>query len=75
MLAINKYNNRDFENALKIFNRCLDLSPYVADIMFRRAKCYLEMKKYQEALLDFKNTLKYDPKNFEASNYVKSMET
>lgn len=59
-----------YDEALKIFNRVLQLNKDHSSTYFRKGICYEKMGKYKEALEEYQNCQKYVPKDEQLSNCI-----
>lgn len=61
------FQNGRYEKAVRLFTKAINLCPMSACPSFCfRAKCYLELSRYREAIDDLTIALKYAPNNIEA---------
>ena len=56
-------NNKDHEEALKYFNKALELNPAYDKILIRKANELVHLRKYHEALECYDTVLKKNPEN------------
>ena len=66
------FDNRQFDEALKNYNRIVAQQPKSANIYVLRAKCLYQLKKYSEAIADCTQAISLNPKFGEAF-YERSM--
>ena len=48
---------QNYRNAIKDFNRAIELRPNFAEAYFRKGQCYQELKRDDEALLKSKEEI------------------
>lgn len=73
MQGVSAFNRRHLEAAVGHFDEAIELSPDVAELYFRRAKCYMEMQFYFKAVHDLEKTLQLDAKHYLAQNMVQQL--
>ena len=56
------YNKRDYDAAIRDYDRALTLQPKYADALVRRARAYQEKRHYEGALADYEAATQIDPK-------------
>jgi lipoprotein NlpI len=56
------YNKRDYDTAIRDYDRALSLQPKIASALVRRAKAYQEKRHYEGALADYESATQMDPK-------------
>ena len=61
-LGNNYYGIGDYQEAIKDFDRAIELDPKLAGAYWGRGKTYHELGDYQEAIKDFDRAIELDPK-------------
>lgn len=59
--AINDYDNQKYNDSIILLNKIIENSNNNATAYYYRALCYDALKNYQNAINDYKLTLKYSP--------------
>lgn len=59
--AVNLYDSQKYEDAIKEFDKVVQITPKDANIYYYRALSYDALKNYEKAIADYKLTLKYNP--------------
>ena len=59
--AVIKYDAKQFNEAITIFDKVLALTPSNATVYYYRAMAYDAINNYEKAISDYKTTLKYAP--------------
>src|SRR5690554_4881501 len=57
------FNTGQFEKALRETNRLLFLNNSDLKVLDLRARSYIELEQYQEAIRDYEHILRWDPRN------------
>jgi tetratricopeptide (TPR) repeat protein len=57
------FNNRNYETALKLFNKCIELKPNEAASYYQISRIYLQQKKLNEATLNAAKAVEFGPNN------------
>jgi tetratricopeptide (TPR) repeat protein len=57
------FNNRNFETALKLFNKCVELNPKEAASYYQISRIYLVQKKLNDATLNAAKAVEFGPAN------------
>ena len=70
--ALSAHNKNQFDKAIEVYTRILDMNPddSVRSLIFKhRGMAYFARSHYEEALTDFSESLKLDPKSYKAAYY------
>jgi lipoprotein NlpI len=57
-----RHNKRDYDAAIRDYDRALSLQPKIASALVRRAKANQEKRHYEGALADYESATQMDPK-------------
>ena len=55
------YKNREYEQALKCYNRALESYPKEPILWYNKGNCYLKLGRYDDAIKCYDTCLSYDP--------------
>lgn len=66
--ALDLYNTQNYQDAYNLLSSMISKNPTVAVPYYYRGMVLDEQKKYEQAILDYKNTIKYDS-NFDLAYY------
>ena len=61
------YENQEDEKALAVFDRCIKLGINLETSYYKRANCKTALGQTNGAMIDLENTLKINPKHYEAN--------
>ena len=70
--ALHAHNNNDFPEAIFIYTRILGMNPVkaVSTLIYKhRGMAYFACSRYDEAISDFSESLKLDPKSYKSAYY------
>ena len=70
--ALSAHNNRNFPEAIAIYTHILELKPseHIRSLIHQhRGMAYFDRSHYEQAILDFSESQKLDPKSYKASYY------
>lgn len=56
---------RNYEEALKYFNKAIEINPIVNDFYYHRANTCMSLKKYEQAVADFSMVIELDPQGLD----------
>lgn len=59
--AVQKYDSQNYDEAIAIFDKVLNLTPTNATVYYYRAMAYDAINNQKKAIEDYKSTLKYAP--------------
>ena len=62
--AVELYDNKQYIEAVNLFNQVLSYNPTNATVYYYRAMAYDSLNEYQKAIDDYKQTLKYAPEMY-----------
>ena len=65
--ADNYYEKNNFNKAIELYNKVIELKPNDIKSIYRRARSYEELKKYDLSFKDFNRVLKLDKNNSNAT--------
>ncbi len=65
--------NRDFEEALLLFNEAIEIYPLYAEAFLYRGLAKTELKKYDEAIKDFNISIEIDPGYSDQAYYFRGL--
>ena len=60
------FNNKNYEEALVLFSKAIEMYPYFAEPYCLRARTHYKMENYEEAISDYTECIDYDPNNADA---------
>ncbi len=64
--AVSKRNQYDFNGALEILNKIIEMKPDYAEVWNQRATVYFHQREYEKSLWDVSKTLELEPRHFGA---------
>jgi len=64
--VLDKMRVSDFDAAIEICNKIIELKPDYAEAWNKRATIYFQQRKYEESLVDIAKTLELEPRHFGA---------
>ncbi len=65
-IAIQMYNKRLYDKCVEKLNMAISFSPKISEFYVLRAKCYIRLKKMNEACADINHSLEINPNESEA---------
>ncbi len=64
--GVDAHSHDDLELARDMYDRIILIEPDLAEAWYRRGTVFYAQGKFDEAILDFEETLKHEPRHFEA---------
>ncbi len=64
--AIKIFNNKEYDKAVELFGKVIQLKPDHYKAFYSRGKCFIEKKMFDEAINDFNQAIKINPKYYYA---------
>ncbi len=65
---------RDYKNALKYFEKCLEFAPYIDAYHYSIGQCYAEINQKDKAIQAYQNAIKYYPASYDVRTELRTMQ-